>query len=28
VYWAFTAAHYEDAVNYSTDASGTYRENE
>lgn len=28
VYWAFTATHYEDAVNYSTDASGTYRENE
>ena len=28
VYWAFTAAHYEDEVNYSTDASGTYRENE
>lgn len=27
-YWAFTATHYEDAVNYSTDASGTYRENE
>jgi hypothetical protein len=28
VYWAFTATHYEDAVNYGTDASGTYRENE
>ncbi len=28
VYWAFTATHYEDAVSYSTDASGTYRENE
>jgi prepilin-type N-terminal cleavage/methylation domain-containing protein len=28
VYWAFTATHYEDAVNYSTDVSGTYRENE
>jgi prepilin-type N-terminal cleavage/methylation domain-containing protein len=27
-YWAFTATHYDDAVNYSTDASGTYRENE
>ncbi len=27
-YWAFTSTHYEDEVNYSTDASGTYRENE
>ncbi len=27
-YWAFTATHYDDAVNYGTDASGTYRENE
>ena len=28
VYWAFTGAHYEDQVNYSTDATATYRENE
>ena len=27
-YWAFTATHYEDQVNYGTDQSGTYRENE
>ncbi len=27
-YWAFTGSHYEDRVNYSTDATGTYRENE
>jgi len=27
-YWAFTGAHYEDRVNYSTDQTGTYRENE
>jgi len=27
-YWAFTSNHYEDQVNYSTDASGTYVENE
>jgi prepilin-type N-terminal cleavage/methylation domain-containing protein len=27
-YWAFTAVHYEDEVNYATDATGTYRENE
>lgn len=27
-YWAFTATHYEDSVNYSTDATGVYRENE
>lgn len=27
-YWAFTATHYDDAVNYGTDASGTYREGE
>lgn len=27
-YWAFTATHYEDAVNYSTDATGVYQENE
>ncbi|MCA9709088.1 MAG: prepilin-type N-terminal cleavage/methylation domain-containing protein [Myxococcales bacterium] len=27
-YWAFTGAHYEDQINYSTDATGTYRENE
>lgn len=27
-YWAFTINHYEDQVNYSTDATGLYRENE
>lgn len=27
-YWAFTSAHYEDAINYSTDATSTYIENE
>ena len=28
VFWAFTASHYEDRVNSSTSALGTYRENE
>jgi prepilin-type N-terminal cleavage/methylation domain-containing protein len=28
VYWAFTTTHYDDAVSYSTDASGAYVENE
>lgn len=27
-YWAFTSAHYEDEVNYGTDQTGLYRENE
>lgn len=27
-YWAFTGTHYEDRVNYATDASGIYVENE
>ncbi len=27
-YWAFTGAHYEDRINYATDATGVYRENE
>lgn len=27
-YWAFTSTHYEDEVNYSTDATATYVENE
>lgn len=27
-YWAFTSTHYEDEVNYQTDATNTYRENE
>ncbi|MEX1369495.1 MAG: prepilin-type N-terminal cleavage/methylation domain-containing protein [Nannocystaceae bacterium] len=28
IYWAFTVAHYEDDVNYTSDATNTYRENE
>ena len=28
VYWAFTSTHYEDEINYATDATNTYIENE